>query len=87
MSQIVAILSLFFFIFNQTGFSQEAARAVFFANRGGDGQWLTYQDNQRALYRIITDEAFKLLDERAEKVSKYGCSSHITQLICYNTSQ
>jgi len=56
MIRLVTFLSLSFFIFNQTGFSQEPAESVFFANRGGDRQWLTYQDNHRALYRIITDE-------------------------------
>ena len=71
MIRLVTFLSLSFFILNQTGFSQKPAESVFFANRGGDRQWLTYQDNHRALYRIITDEAFRLLDERTEKVSEF----------------
>lgn len=71
MNRLMTFLSLVFLIHSQHVFSQEPSESVFFANRGGDRMWLTYQDNQRALYRIITDEAFKLLDERAEKVSKY----------------
>jgi cephalosporin-C deacetylase-like acetyl esterase len=49
--------------------SQEPSHSVFHSNRGGERQWLTLQDNHRALYRIITNEAFRLLDERAKNVT------------------
>lgn len=64
-------LMLFFFslILVQAALAQKSAESVFYRNQGGEQQWLTYQDNHRALYRIITNEAFRLLDERAEKVS------------------
>lgn len=61
----------FFFslILVQAALAQKSAESVFYRNQGGDRQWLTYQDNHRALYQIITNEAFRLLDERAEKIS------------------
>jgi len=70
MNRISTLLILSFFIFLQNGLSQETPHSVFNANRGGDQLWLTYQDNHRALYRIITNEAFHLLEERAAKVSE-----------------
>ncbi|WP_372947156.1 alpha/beta hydrolase [Mariniphaga sp.] len=70
MNRIFFFLVFSLCIFAQTGFSQESAQSVFFGNQGGGQQWLTYQDNHRALYRIITNEAFSLLEERAEKVSE-----------------
>lgn len=45
-------------------------KSVFFANKAANVNWLTYKDNHQALYRIITNEAFRLLDERAENISK-----------------
>jgi cephalosporin-C deacetylase-like acetyl esterase len=70
MNRKFVFLLLPFLIFTQAVFSQEPAQSVFFAHRGAESQWLAYQDNHRALYRIITDEAFNLLDARAKKVSK-----------------
>ena len=49
--------------------SQEPSQSVFHSR--AQRKWLTYQDNYRTPYRIITNEAFKLLDERAEVVSSY----------------
>ena len=49
--------------------SQTTERSVFHDNQGSSGKWLTYQDNHRALYKIITNEAFRQLDERSEKIS------------------
>jgi cephalosporin-C deacetylase-like acetyl esterase len=71
MNRLLTFLTLALLILSQSVFSQEPSGSVFFANRGGDRQWLTYQDNHRALYRIITNEAFSMLEERAEKVSKF----------------
>jgi len=71
MNRILTFLTFALLILSLPAASQEQAESVFFANRGGDRQWLTYQDNHRALYRIITNEAFNLLEERAEKVAKF----------------
>lgn len=62
--------SLLFFL--NIAYTQEPSASVFSRNQGGDRQWLIYQDNHRALYKIITDEAFRLLDERGEKISRFN---------------
>lgn len=62
--------SLLFFL--NFAYTQEPSASVFSRNQGGDRQWLIYQDNHRALYKIITDEAFRLLDERGEKISRFN---------------
>jgi cephalosporin-C deacetylase-like acetyl esterase len=60
------ILSLLFCV--NTAYSQVPPTSVFFSN-SGKSHWLTYQGNHRALYRLITDEVFKQLDERTERIS------------------
>ncbi len=65
----------FFYLFlllnllNSNGFAQRTPTSVFYRNEGGNKQWLAWQDNQRALYKIICDEAFKQLGERTENIS------------------
>ncbi len=66
--------SIYFFVlislfFNNT-YAQENNTSVFHSNRGAKSEWLVYKNNNQALYKIITDEAFKLLDERETNVSK-----------------
>ncbi len=62
----------FFYLFimlnllNSNGFAQKTSTSVFHSS--ANRQWLTWQDNQRALYKIISDEAFKQLDERTENI-------------------
>ena len=48
--------------------AQENNPSVFHANRGGERQWFLYENNHEALYKIITNEAFELLDQRKKKV-------------------
>jgi len=66
---------LFFFpvllLFNFRALPQNPSQSVFYSNRGAERQWLSLQDNHQSLYRIITNEAFQLLDERAEIVVSY----------------
>ncbi len=50
------------------GFAQKTSTSVFYRNEGNK-QWLAWHDNQRALYKIISNEAFKQLDERTEHIS------------------
>jgi len=45
-------------------FAQETSKSVFYNNQGKDNQWLSYQNNNQALYKIITNEAFTLLEQR-----------------------
>ncbi len=50
-------------------FAQEPSRSVFY-NEGNNRTWISYQNNNQALYRIISNEAFSLLAERNEQVSR-----------------
>lgn len=40
-----------------------------FINNGNNSEWLLYKNNDEALYKIITNSAFKLLDQRKEKIN------------------
>ena len=71
MNRLLSFLTFALLTLSLPVLAQEPAESIFHANRGSDRQWLTYQDNHRALYRIITNEAFNLLEERAEKVTKF----------------
>ncbi len=71
MKYIKSIFSIVLLFWALSLFSQEPATSVFYRNQGGERKWLTYQDNHRALYKIITDEAFRLLDKREEKISRF----------------
>lgn len=71
MNRLITSLLFFSLIHVQPVLSQVPFESVFHRNEGGNRQWLTYQDNHRALYRIITNEAFSLLEERTEKISEF----------------
>ncbi len=62
-------ITLFSITFIHFTCAQEINKSVYSANRGADRPWLTSKDNHRALYRIITDEAFSLLEERERVIS------------------
>lgn len=63
-------LTLFFFIYflGYYGYSQDFSPSSF-ANNQGEGKWMVYKDNFRALYRILYNEAEDLLGKRSEYVS------------------
>src|SRR5690554_3905577 len=61
------IIPLLFIVL--TASSQPIENSVFHSHQGTNSHWLTYLDNHRALYRIITDEAFELLEQRADEVA------------------
>jgi cephalosporin-C deacetylase-like acetyl esterase len=49
-------------------FVQEISKSVFNNNEGNDKTWILYQNNNQALYKIITNEAFTLLEQREQHV-------------------
>lgn len=49
--------------------AQEKPQSVFSTN-SGNKVWLFYQNNHQALYKIMSDEAFELLEQRAERVKE-----------------
>ncbi len=61
------ILFLTICLLKSNGFAQETPTSVFYIS--GNRKWITLQDNQRALYKIISDEAFKKLEERAGQIA------------------
>jgi cephalosporin-C deacetylase-like acetyl esterase len=65
--QFAAFTTFFLLVFMT--FAQEPSRSVFY-NEGNNRTWISYQNNNQALYRIISNEAFSLLAERNEQVSR-----------------
>jgi cephalosporin-C deacetylase-like acetyl esterase len=70
---ITSVLLLLFIA--STVFSQEIQNSVFSTSRWRDKKWLSFQDNHNALYKIITNEAFRLLDERSERLSELNSNA------------
>ena len=68
MKRFALAFSLCFFLITNSVISQETQKSVFYANNNSN--WLSYKNNNQALYDIITNKAFRLLNERAESVSK-----------------
>ncbi len=64
---VIPFLFLFLALSAKT---QNFSTSVFSNNRGNENQWLLYKNNDEALYKIITNEAFKILDERKEKINR-----------------
>lgn len=62
-------LFLFFLISIATG-AQNISPSVFNSGKGSENHWLLYKNNDEALYKIITDKAFALLDERKVKTDQ-----------------
>lgn len=63
--QFAAFATFFLLVFMT--FAQEPSRSVFY-NQGNNRTWISYQNNNQALYRIISNDAFSLLAERNEQV-------------------
>lgn len=55
-------------LLKNNGIAQEASTSVFHSS--SNSKWITFKDNHKALYKIISNKAIKQLDERAENVSK-----------------
>ncbi|NQU54651.1 MAG: acetylxylan esterase [Bacteroidetes bacterium] len=64
-----SICIFFLFLFAANAFAQEYNTSVFHSN-SETKKWLLFEHNNQALYTIITNEAFKLLDEREAKIAK-----------------
>lgn len=64
------LLSILFILFvHSTLYSQNEESSVFYVNRGKNLEWLTFSSNNDALYRIISNEAFKHLENRKNLVT------------------
>lgn len=58
---------LFLILFAEITFAQEPSKSVFYS-AGNNRPWILYQNNNQALYKIITNEAFTLLEEREQHI-------------------
>jgi len=63
-------VSLIVILFSNLTFAQQVQKSVFSTSRWKDKNWLLFDDNQSALYKIITSEAFQLLVERSGRIAK-----------------
>lgn len=66
MKRTITFSIVFLFIFQL--FAQELSKSVFYS-AGNNRPWILYQNNNQALYKIITNEAFTLLEQREERVN------------------
>lgn len=62
MKRPITFSILFLIVFQL--FAQNQSKSVFNNNEGNDKTWILYQNNNQALYKIITNEAFTLLEQR-----------------------
>lgn len=70
MNRTIFFSYLFFVLISIQAIGQENEMSVFNSSSGANSQWILYKNNNQALYKRITNDAFKLLDERTEIVSK-----------------
>ena len=49
--------------------AQNQSNSVFDAHRGGKINWLSYSDNHKLLYHMITEEAFQMLENRKGNIA------------------
>jgi cephalosporin-C deacetylase-like acetyl esterase len=66
---------LFFFTFQLV--AQEQSKSVFYST-GNNRPWILYQNNNQALYKIITNEAFTLLEQREQNVKNLSTKADWT---------
>lgn len=69
------ILPQIFFLISTLTVAQNISPSVFNSGKGNESQWLLYKNNDEALYKIITDKALDLLDERKGKIDQLQTSA------------
>jgi cephalosporin-C deacetylase-like acetyl esterase len=68
-------LILFFSTFQLV--AQELSKSVFYS-AGNNRPWILYQNNNQALYKIITNEAFTLLEQREQHIKNLSTKADWT---------
>ena len=66
MKRVAFVFSILFLSTFQL-IAQEPANSVFYS-AGNNRPWILYQNNNQALYKIITNEAFTLLEQREQHI-------------------
>jgi cephalosporin-C deacetylase-like acetyl esterase len=75
MKKIILLSLIQILLFDYSAFTQDEKNSVFHTTSGRKRQWITTQDNHRALYNIIYSEASALLDERSEYIAELNNES------------
>jgi hypothetical protein len=57
--------------------AQEPSKSVFYS-AGNNRPWILYQNNNQALYKIITNEAFTLLEQREQHIKNLSTKADWT---------
>lgn len=63
------LLIIFLILISNNLISQNNENSVFFVNRGKNLEWLSYPTKQDALYQVISNTAFKQLENRKDQIS------------------
>jgi hypothetical protein len=77
MKRVVYVFSILILLVFQL-FGQEPAKSVFNNNEGSNNTWILYQNNNQALYKIITNEAFTLLEQREHHIKNLSTKADWT---------
>ena len=75
MKRTITFSILFLFVFQL--FAQEPSNSVFYS-AGNNRPWILYQNNNQALYKIITNEAFTLLEQREQHIKNLSTKADWT---------
>jgi hypothetical protein len=67
----ILILSIFQLV------AQEPSKSAFYS-AGNNRPWILYQNNNQALYKIITNEAFTLLEQREQHIKNLSTKADWT---------
>lgn len=75
MTKIILLPFISLLLFGNPAYAQDNKNSVFYTTSGSKKQWITTQNNHRALYSIIYSDACKLLDERSEYIDGLNSES------------
>ncbi len=75
MKRTITFSIIFLFVFQL--FAQEPSKSVFYS-AGNNRPWILYQNNNQALYNIITNEAFTLLERREQHINNLSTKTDWT---------
>ena len=75
MKRPITFILVFLFVFQL--FAQEPSKSVFYS-AGNNRPWIMYQNNNQTLYKIITNEAFTLLEQREQHIKNLSTKADWT---------
>ncbi|MBK6284398.1 MAG: acetylxylan esterase [Draconibacterium sp.] len=75
MKRTITFSILFLFVIQL--FAQEPSKSVFYS-AGNNQTWILYKNNNQALYKIITNEAFTLLEQREQHIKNLSTKADWT---------